>query len=131
VGVLAMRLLEVTFLELNGLKWHLLHENTQTTIMSAFQKVTRLESFACGIEPSHELSQFISSFPSSRVHTWWKLLTESLTAPHTPLPSRLATITPDSHIRKSWSRWHYQAELIISRSPRGRFGTTLPSANII
>ena len=93
---LATRLLEVTYLQLRELKWSLLDENARTTLLSGFQKVTRLE-FSGEFHTSDEMTQFISLFPSltiiSCAKTWWTI-NEMIAPPPTttPLPCGLATI---------------------------------------
>jgi len=97
--ILATGLLEVTFLQLASVFWGELDENAQTSLLSGFQRVTSLEMVYTSFTTSDELSRFISSFPSltNLLHITRRIPDGILTAPYTPLPCHLATITTDSH----------------------------------
>jgi len=99
--ILATCLLDVTFLKLRYVSWGLLDENAQTSLLSGFQKVTSLEISYTSFTTCDEMSRFLSSFPSltnlSHVTYQETEIDGILTAPYTPLPCHLATVTTQSH----------------------------------
>ena len=96
--ILATGLLEVTFLELVSVSWDLLDENAQTSLLSGFQKVISLRMWYISFTTLDELSRFLSSFPSLTNLSYMarRIPHGILTAPYTPLPCHLATITMHS-----------------------------------
>jgi hypothetical protein len=92
--LLALRLHEVTILELDAVGWDLLDGAAQATILSGFQKVKRLKISVCKFKTADDLNQFISSFSSLTdlccVRTHWP---SEGGAPRIPLPHKLSTIT--------------------------------------
>ena len=95
--LLATLLLDVTILELQSVKWTMLDQTGQASLVSGFQKVKRLETLYGAFDTSEQMSQFIASFPLlvelSCTQTYWRNDTPTRTAFLTPLPHGIHTIT--------------------------------------
>src|ERR1700722_8251241 len=93
--ILAARLTEVTELSVSGIRWRLLDDAEQTTVMLGFQKVKYLN--ICGtFRTSGQINSFIASFPSltdiSCPRIYWGLPDNATVMIRSPLPRSLTTI---------------------------------------
>jgi hypothetical protein len=88
--------LDVIILEFDSVKWSLLDQTGQASLLSGFQKVKRLDTSYGSFDTSEQMSQFIGSFPLlaelSCSQTHWRT-DNAPTELLTPLPHGLHTIT--------------------------------------